>query len=336
MSGPRNAEDRLRRLLVMLPYLMEAGEVPLAEVAERFDMTESQVTKDLELVAMCGLPPYVDEMIDVFVDDGMVLVGVPRLFTRALRLTAPEAFSLLAAGRAAMELPGGDSSGPLARGLAKLAAALGAAGIETASTGSDDTAGLAIDLSRPELTDEIIDAIADHGELAVSYYSPARDEVSERILAPRHVFVERGNWYLRADDELSGELRTFRIDRIEQIRRTDRTIAPSSVPLGEPEPFFADASVPRATILVGPAAQWILDRYPIDRSEPVVAAVRSTASERARAADGWLAVTLPIASERWLGRLLIRLGPNAELVEPEHFRQAVTSLAQRTLDRYVD
>ncbi|MEP6295696.1 MAG: protein pafC, partial [Ilumatobacter sp.] len=67
--GPRNAQDRLRRLLVMLPWLMEAGEVPLADVADRFGMTPAQVTKDLELVAMCGLPPYVDEMIDVFVDD---------------------------------------------------------------------------------------------------------------------------------------------------------------------------------------------------------------------------------------------------------------------------
>jgi proteasome accessory factor C len=108
MSGPRNAEDRLRRLLVMLPWLMEMGEVPLAEVARRFDMTEPQVQSDLELVAMCGLPPFVDEMVDVFVDDGIVYVGIPRLFTRPLRLTAPEAFSLLTSARAAMELPGAD------------------------------------------------------------------------------------------------------------------------------------------------------------------------------------------------------------------------------------
>lgn len=319
----------------MLPYLMEAGEVPLAEVAERFDMTESQVTDDLQLVAMCGLPPYVDEMIDVFVDDGMVFVGVPRLFTRALRLTAPEAFSLLASGRAAMELPGGDASGPLARGLAKLAAALGAAGIETASTGSDDTAGVAIDLSRPELTDEIIDAVADHAELAVSYYSPARDQLTERTLVPRHVFVEAGNWYLRADDALSGELRTFRIDRVEHVVRTGRVVEPSGEPLGEPQPFFTDAAVPRARLLVGPDAQWIIERYPIDSTEPVVASRRSTLVMRDRAAAGWLEVRLPVASERWLARLLIRLGPNAELIEPDEFRPVATSLARQMLDRYV-
>ena len=130
MSGPRNAEDRLLRLLVMLPWLMEVGEAPLAEVARRYDLTEAQVQKDLELVAMCGLPPFVDEMVDVFVDEGMVYVGIPRLFTRPLRLTAPEGFTLLAAGRAAMELPGADPDGPLGRGLDKLAAVLGEAGLD--------------------------------------------------------------------------------------------------------------------------------------------------------------------------------------------------------------
>lgn len=318
----------------MLPYLMEAGEVPLAEVAERFDMSEAQVTNDLELVAMCGLPPYVDEMIDVFVDDGMIFVGVPRLFTRSLRLTAPEAFSLLASGRAAMELPGGDASGPLARGLARLATALGAAGIETASSGADDTAGVAIDLSRPELTDEIIDAVAGHAELAVSYYSPARDAVTDRMLVPRHVFVEAGNWYVRADDARSGELRTFRIDRIEHVEPTGRLVDPPSDDLGDHQPFFTDAAVPRARLLVGPDAQWIIDRYPIDNTEPVVAPKGSSALLRTRAKAGWLEVTLPVASERWLARLLIRLGPNAELIEPDELRPAATSLAQRMLARY--
>ena len=127
MTAParRTAEERLGRLLVMLPWLMERGEAPLDEVAGRFGLTRGEVAADLELAAMCGLPPFVDEMIDVFIDDDTVFVGVPRLFTRPLRLTAPEGFALVAAGRAAMQLPGADPDGPLGRGLEKLAAALG-------------------------------------------------------------------------------------------------------------------------------------------------------------------------------------------------------------------
>ena len=108
-SGPRRseraAESRLSRLLVMLPWLMERREVPLAEVAATFRMTPAEVEAELELAAMCGVPPFVDELIDVFIDDETVFVGVPRLFTKPLRLTAPEGFALVTAGRAAMQLP---------------------------------------------------------------------------------------------------------------------------------------------------------------------------------------------------------------------------------------
>ena len=78
---------------------------------------------------MCGLPPFVDEMIDVFVDDGMVFVGVPRLFTRPLRLTAPEGFAVVVgAGRDGAARCRSDRTARA--GLEKLARALIDAGLE--------------------------------------------------------------------------------------------------------------------------------------------------------------------------------------------------------------
>jgi proteasome accessory factor C len=317
VSGPRNAEDRLRRLLVMLPWLMEVGEVPLADVARRYDLTEAQVQTDLELVAMCGLPPFVDEMVDVFVDEGMVYVGVPRLFTRPLRLTAPEGFTLLAAGRAAMELPGADPAGPLGRGLDKLAAALGERGIEE---GADDTAGVVIDLARPAMTDELAEAATVGRELSISYYTPARDEFTDRVVVPRHVFVESGNWYVLADDGRSGERRTFRIDRVESARPTGVVVGVDD-PVVVPDRFFVDAEVPRAVLRLAPAARWVVEQYPVD--------------EVAELSDGWIEVRLPVSSERWLAKLLIRLGPDVVVVDPAA-RRAAADLARRVLARYSD
>ncbi len=320
MSGPRNAEDRLRRLLVMLPWLMEMGEVPLADVARRFDMTEPQVQSDLELVAMCGLPPFVDEMVDVFVDDGIVFVGIPRLFTRPLRLTAPEAFSLLTSARAAMELPGADPAGALGRGLRKLAAVLVDAGLDA---GADETAGVVVDLARPELTDTLAEAAAAGNELRISYFSPARAEISQRAIEPRHVYSDAGNWYVLADDDRSQSRRTFRIDRIESVEETGRTfdVEESTSP---PERFFDDVDVARATIRLAPAAQWVLDQYPIDEVVEIV--------EAGDAADGWVEARLPVASDRWLAKLLIRLGPDAVLVEPAE--NPAVALAREVLARY--
>lgn len=314
--GPRPAEQRLRRLLVMLPWLMERGEVPLAEAAARFGLTEAEVARDLELVAMCGLPPFVDELIDVFIDEGVIWVGVPRLFTRPLRLNSVEAFELLAAGRAAMELPGADPGGPLGRGLAKLAAALG----------EDDTTGVRIDLGRPASTDALVAAVDEQVELRIAYWSAARDEVTERTIAPRQVFTDRGQWYVTADDDRSGEVRTFRIDRIEAIEPTGRPAPPGdAAALPTPGEWFADATsssqVPRATIRLAPAARWVVERYPVDSvSEPD--------------ADGWLTVRLPVASEQWLARALVRLGPDAEVLDPAAWRPLGRQAARRVLARY--
>ena len=319
MSGPRNAEDRLRRLLVMLPWLMEMGEVPLADVARRFDMTEAQVQSDLELVAMCGLPPFVDEMVDVFVDDGIVFVGIPRLFTRPLRLTAPEAFSLLTSARAAMELPGADPAGALGRGLAKVATALADAGLGASiDPGNDDTGGVVVDLPRPDLTDMLAEAAASGAELRISYFSPARAEIAPRSIVPRHVYTEAGNWYVLADDDRSQSRRTFRIDRIESVEATGRTVEVEEA-ASPPERFFDDVDLARATIRLAPGARWVLDQYPID--------------EVVDSADGWVEARLPTASDRWLARLLIRLGPDAVLVEPAGESPAV-AIARDVLARY--
>ncbi|MDX2379410.1 MAG: WYL domain-containing protein [Acidimicrobiia bacterium] len=330
MSGPRNAEERLRRLLVMLPWLMEVGEVEVAVVADRFDLTEAEVQRDLELVAMCGLPPFVDEMIDVFVDDGVVFVGVPRLFTRPLRLTAPEGFALLAAGRAAMELPGADAGGPLGRGLAKLATALGDApalsGTETESgrpsgerETEDETAGVAIDLTRPEFTDDVLEATATSSELRIRYYSPTRDCSDDRVIVPRHVFAEGGNWYVIADDDRSGDRRTFRIDRIETLEPTGRHVS-NEVPVDLPERFFADADLARAVLRLAPSARWVVEQYPTDAVDELD--------------DGWCRATLPVASERWLSRLLIRLGPAVQVESPSAATVAAAGLASSILELY--
>ncbi len=309
--GPRPAEERLRRLLVMLPWLMERGEVPVAEAAARFDLTEADVAKDLELVAMCGLPPFVDELLDVFIDDGVIWVGVPRLFTRPLRLNSVEAWELLAAGRAAMELPGADADGPLGRGLAKLAAAVG----------EDDTAGVRIDLDRPMYTDELAAAARAGTRLQIDYWSPSRDEVTERSIVPRQVFTDRGEWYVTADDDRSGELRTFRIDRIEAMTDTGEVVAPGDEPLPTPGSWFVDGDIPRATIRLAPAARWVVERYPVDEvGEPDE--------------DGWITVRLPVASERWFVRTLLRLGPDAEVVAPDEWRSLARDAARRVLDRY--
>lgn len=313
--GPASAEQRLRRLLVMLPWLMERREVPVAEVARTFKMTADEVATELELAAMCGVPPFVDEMIDVFIDDEMVYVGVPRLFTKPLRLTAPEGFALLTSGRAAMQLPGADPSSPLGRGLAKLADALGE---------PEDGAALVVELAPTPLVDEFVDATRRVERLRMRYFTASRDEVTEREFTPRRVFHERGDWFVAGDDNRSGEYRTFRVDRVEAIEHTGQYDDPIDVDdTDHPATSVAwsdDGSLPRVTIRLQPAARWAIEQYPVESVTDVGAGV--------------VDATFVVLSEHWLERLLLRVGTDAEVLEPASWRDLGRAAATRLLAKY--
>jgi proteasome accessory factor C len=267
---------------------MERGEVPLPEMAAQFQLSEAELVHELELVAMCGLPPFVDEMVDVFIDEGTVYAGVPRLFTRPLRLTAPEGFALLAAARVAMQLPGADRDGALARALDKLATVLGPDAV-------------VVDAGAPEVT-AVVAAAAERAErLRVAYRSAASDEVSERTITPRRVFADRGHWYVVADDQRTGEERTFRLDRFESCAPTGELDEPREVAAPGGDDWFADADLPVARVRLPAAAGWVVERYPT----------------RSVQRDGdSLIVDLTVADERWLGELLLRVGAGSVVLSP--------------------
>ena len=75
------------------------------------------------------------------------------------------------------------------------------------------------------------------------------------------------------------------------------------------------------TLRLAPPAHWIVERYPADEvGEPD--------------ADGWLTARLPVASQRWFVRTMLRLGPNAEMLEPADVVDDVSAAAGRVLERY--
>jgi proteasome accessory factor C len=314
-TGPRPVGERLRRLLIMLPWLMERGEVPVAEVVERFKISERDLVKDLELVAMCGLPPFVDEMIDVFIDDGAVFTGVPRVFTAQPRLTAPEAFALLSSGRAALQLPGADADGALARALRKLQSALEAVGQPVAPDG-----GVVIEHDRPAALAALNEAVGEHAEVRIGYRPVGSDAVADRVVVPQLVFADRGHWYVIADDERSGAERTFRVDRIETVARTGRFGMARPVVSPTERGWFAGSELPTVTLCLRPDVSWVVERYPVNSA---------TALD-----NGDVRAVLPVASITWLTALLLRLGTSAAVEAPAEWQSLAGDAARLMLQRY--
>ncbi|HET9442439.1 MAG TPA: WYL domain-containing protein, partial [Acidimicrobiales bacterium] len=278
---------RLRRMLVMVPWLLERGESTVTELAERFGVSEDEVVRDLNLVMCCGVPPYGGEqMISVMLDeDGTVLAWKGPFFNRPMRLTPAEGFAVLAAGRALLAVPGADPSGPLAGALAKLESALGA------------QASVAVELEAPAHL-AVVQEAADAGRrLEITYWSAWRDEVTERRIDPEVVFSDEGEWYVAAADSRSGTVRHFRVDRIRSVRPTGESFERPAVPAVAPRAFHGGPDAVEVVLEVPVSGRWLVESHEALGVEEL--------------AGGRLRVRLAVAGERFLERLLLRLGPEA-------------------------
>jgi proteasome accessory factor C len=276
-------------------------------------VSEDDIVRDLTLVMCCGVPPYgAEHMITVVLDDdGSVLAWKGPFFTRPMRLTPAEGFAVLAAGRTLLAVPGADVDGPLATALAKLESALGAAG-----------GSVAVDLEAPPLLGEVRAAVETRSRLSVEYFAAWRDEVTSRVIDPFVVFSQEGRWYVAAADSLRGVVRHFRVDRFASVAPTGETFeVPPGAPVTAPERAFTGGpEVVEAVVVVPASARWVAEAYdPLDVEE---------------LPDGRLRLRLAVAGDRWLERLLLRVGPEAVVESPPELQQLGASAARRLLARY--
>jgi len=309
------AADRLRRLLSLLPWVASHDGPTVEEVCARFELDPDELLSDVALVTMVGVPPYSPgDLFDVVVEEGRVWVHLSPSFDRSLRLTPEEALALVASGASLLAVPGADVSGPLARGLTKLATTLGI----------DPEDAFDIDLGRAAagVLAAVQQATEEHRRLRLSYYSHSRDQHTDREVDPYRVHAEQGRWYLVGFDHLRGEVRLFRVDRVLAATVLDESFEPPRE-LPEPELFEAGTDDPRVMLDLAPEAEWVVESYAVD--------------EAATTEEGRLRVTLPVSGRSWLERLLLQLGPRAQLVEVRGdpaLAACGPEAARRVLSRY--
>ena len=306
--GPRSSEVRVSGLLRMLPWLMKQERVSVAKMAKQFSMSESDLIEDIEMASMCGVPPYTPfELTDIYIDEGYIFVGANKRFERSLELTASEAFGLNLMAAAAKELPGFSRGKDLKSAVKKLRKVLG-----------DDVVD--VDIESPTFLAVVTEAASSGQRLRIKYWTPARNEESERTITVRTVFVDRGHWYVRADDDASNDIRHFRVDRIRSVTTLDEFVTVSETAAQVPV-WFADASGSETiTAEVAATAAWVVETYPC--------------TVREERPDGTYLIDIVSNSEHWLGRLLLRAGGAITVVAPIEMASVQARTANAVLARY--
>lgn len=309
MTRPDSAA-RLRRLLSVIPWMLDHQGSSVHDIAARFGLSVPELERDLELIPFCGLPPYSpDRLIDCEIVDGQVFLRFADYFARPLSLTPSEGFSLLAAGRTLLAVPGSDPDGSLASALNKLADVLGAAG------------GVAIELEPGRYLDGLRTAAEAGEQVEIDYYALGRDALTTRIIDPHAVFAAGGGWYVDAWCHSAADDRLFRVDRVRGLRATGKHFTPDPDRTAQRESVFHPRdSDPRVTLLLDPDATWVTESYPVESVETL--------------AGGRQQVTLAVSEQAWLERLLLRLGPAASVVGPPTLAGVAAEAATRLLTVY--
>ncbi len=314
MSPARpSAEESLRRLLALVPWVASQEGASIDEVCERFGCAEAELVQDLELLFMCGLHPFTpDSLIEVDIDEGQVWIRYADYFARPLRLTPAEGLFLVAAGSALLSVPGTGPDGPLARGLAKLAAALG--------VDPDEAVGVELGRAAPEVLTTLQQASAERRQVEIDYYSYGRDEWSRRVIDPATVFNAAGQWYVAGWCHRAAGERIFRVDRTRNVMLLEARFAPRPTALGQgpPPPYTPRPDDPLVALDLDESARWVAEQYPHEGVEEL--------------GQGGLRVRLRVSERAWLERLLLRLGPHARMVEGD--ARLVGDAAARLLARY--
>jgi proteasome accessory factor C len=315
--APAKASERLRRLLVVVPYLIQHPGTPIDEATTLFGVSEAELLDDLSLLFVSGLPPYgPGDLIDVDVQDGRIWIGMADYFSRPLRLIRSEALALYLRGTALAGTPDLPEAPALTSALAKLSDGLG----PDALGGLPERVDAATTARPVEALGVLRQAARAHERLRIEYYAASTAEVTTREIDPEEVFVAIGNWYVAAWDHRSDAERLFRADRIRSVEPTGERFEARGLE-GAGRPLYTrDAQDVEVRLRLSPDARWVAEYY-------------ETASER-ELEGGALEVVLPAGRLEWLERLLLRLGPDAEVVEPGELRARVRDLAERTRRRY--
>ncbi|MFP5308529.1 MAG: helix-turn-helix transcriptional regulator [Actinomycetes bacterium] len=306
-----SATDAVARMLTLVPWLLERPGASVDETAEAFGVTQSVLRRDLAALEFCGLPGLRGgDLFEVDIVADRIVVRMADELRRPLRLTPREALRLVLTVDAVAEALG-EEVPALASAVDKVRRA---AGIPP---------GVAVHLEHDgaERLPVLRDAIARRVAVVLSYAARGEDAPTDRVVDPWSLEVVDGSWYLHGQAREAEGHRTYRLDRIADVRVTEQPVAVEAPRTALPAPRYQPGPQDVEVVLeVAPRGRWVLD------------AVR--AEEVAEHPDGSATVRLHTDTPAWLVGVVLTAAGSVVLTAPTWLAQRVREAALAALARY--
>ncbi len=313
---------RADRLVATLLILQARGRITAAELAEELEISERTARRDLEALAMAGIPVYSQ----AGRNGGWSLIGGAR--TDLSGLTAAEARTLfLVAGPSSAVTP--EAKAALRKLVQALPETFRAEAEAAASAVVLDPARWGATSAPPPRHLPTLQQAVVAGVQVRLGYADREGKESLRTVHPLGLVAKSSVWYLVADTP-AGQ-RTFRVGRVRSVELTDEpAVKPDGFDLAEAWQSVVEAmderrNAIRALVYADPrAVGWLRGQF---GNQVVVGDTR---------ADGRVEVEIGAWSPGALAHDLVSFGAHVEVVRPQEVRDLMRDLGADLVARYAE
>ena len=295
------------RLFEILYLLVEKRAVTARELAERLEVSERTIYRDVDALSAAGIPVFTQKgqgggirLMDQFVLD------------RAL-LSQAQQDEILFALQAILATGGGAEEETLSR-LTALFRREGTGWLEVDFT---DWGSGAAERENFALVKE---AILTRRPLSFTYYSSAGAR-SRRTAEPARLVFKGGCWYLSAFCQKRQDWRVFRLMRMEALTAEEGVCPPRRPPDRLEAPAPGGYRGVDLRLRFAPSAAWRVRDYFHPR-------------EITREEGGCLLVACNFPEDQWLMSFLLSFGSQLEVLSPVYWRDRLAGEIKKSLQLY--
>lgn len=320
--------NRTDRLMAIVLHLQGRRVVRAEELAERFAVSVRTIYRDVAALGEAGVP--------IAGEAGVGYSMVRGYHLPPVMLAADEAAALFLGGQLVRELTDASLRAPSESALDKLRAVLPQeqrdhverVGRATwvARWATPENEGRAGGGAEAGVLRALQDAVARRRVVRMDYRGREKAETAGREVEPLGLVFYGAYWYLVAWCRLRGDLRHFRLDRIQKMETTGLRC--------EARPGFDLAAHLSDYARAGqayPARLWLADAVQARaRTESYATLIEVEGSRR----EGGAEFTMLTWSYEWLAGWIFPFGGGAEAISPPELRERVVRLAGEVLARH--
>ncbi|MCY6356450.1 helix-turn-helix transcriptional regulator [Clostridium sp. ZS2-4] len=300
---------QINRLFEIVYILFEKKTITARELSERFEVSQRTIYRDIDVLSIAGIPIYTNK------GKGGGISILPEFVLNKSVLSDTEQNEILSALQSlnALQVPNID---PV---LSKLAALFN----------KNNTSWIDVDFSHWGSNDSerekfkvLKNVILTKKVIEFDYYSSYGEKSTRRVEPLKLVFKDHG-WYIYGYCKLKNDYRMFKVTRIKRLLSSEESFnrdTPKDI-WWDSDDSYKSKMITLVLKIDGKMAYRVFDEFCPEDIESNI--------------DGSFTVKTIIPESDWIYGYLMFYGEYAEVLEPKHIKDTITSKYEKALKKYL-